>query len=93
MNISFLALVLVSLATYALAYSGANLDGPFGLFLWVRGRFDPDERTWVGRGLNCPICQGFWWVWVVLALWWLAPPVVLALAAWGAVTVAVVWGP
>lgn len=54
--------------TYLLAVLGvffwartiALMDGPFGLCAWVRERVDPLQQTWVGRGLNCPICVGFW---------------------------------
>lgn len=48
------------MAVYFVAYSIARLDGPFDLFSWLRGHIDPNQRTWIGRGLNCPICLSFW---------------------------------
>lgn len=48
------------LATYAVAFTQYRLDGPFGICEKIRGRFDPQQKTWIGRGLNCPICLSFW---------------------------------
>jgi len=48
------------LAVYFVAFSIARLDGPFDVFTWLRGHVDPSQRTWLGRGLNCPICLSFW---------------------------------
>lgn len=48
------------LAVYFIAFSIARLDGPFDVFTQLRGRLDPNQRTWLGRGLNCPICLSFW---------------------------------
>lgn len=35
-------------------------EGPFGVCQWLRGKLDPDGKTWVGRGLNCPWCLSFY---------------------------------
>jgi hypothetical protein len=56
------------LACYRVARMLALEDGPSDLFATVRGRFDPQQATWVGRGLNCPLCIGFWVALVVAAL-------------------------
>lgn len=60
-------------AVYFISYSIARLEGPFGAFAWLRGRIDPNQRTWLGRGLNCPICLSFWVgavVSLILGAWW-----------------------
>jgi hypothetical protein len=38
----------------------ADEDGPFDVFARFRGAVDPDQHTWVGRGLSCPLCIGVW---------------------------------
>lgn len=47
------------LANYRIARMLASEDGPFDLFsrlnAWVGG-----GKNWVGRGLSCPLCVGFW---------------------------------
>lgn len=65
----WLALLLAVFATYRLARMFALEEGPFGVFDRVRGRADPEQKTWLGRGVNCPLCLG----------WWIAGLVVLAL--------------
>lgn len=35
-------------------------EGPFGVCQWLRGKADPDGKTWVGRGLACPWCLSFY---------------------------------
>lgn len=55
-----LNLILAVLATYRLALMIATEEGAFGVFAFIRGRIDPDQETWIGRGLNCPLCIGFW---------------------------------
>ena len=51
---------LAVLATYRIARMLAMEEGAFGMFLWARDRIDPQQKTWLGRGLNCPLCIGFW---------------------------------
>lgn len=48
------------LAVARVAYLIASEEGPFSVAARLRGLFDPDQRTWVGRGLNCPLCISFW---------------------------------
>lgn len=76
-------LIILVLATFALAYSFARLEGPFGVFAWVRGHIDPDQRTWKGRGMHCPLCVGFYAAPLAWALWTYLPVVALVLAVWG----------
>jgi hypothetical protein len=53
-------LILATLATYRIALMMATEEGAFSVFYRIRERFDPEQYTWVGRGLNCPYCIGFW---------------------------------
>ena len=53
-------LILAILATYRVARMLAFEEGAFGIFARVRGRIDPEQATWLGRGLNCDKCIGFW---------------------------------
>lgn len=55
-----LSYVLAVLASYRIARMLAMEEGPLELFARVRERFDSDQKTWLGRGLNCPLCLGFW---------------------------------
>lgn len=57
-------------------------EGPLGIFDAVRVRLDPEQKTWLGRGVNCPLCIGFytslavvavllpWSGWQLLLLYW-----------------------
>lgn len=76
-----LLLLIAALATYRLARMVAWEEGPGAVFTRLRGRIDPDQATWIGRGLNCPLCVGFWialpitlllvpFDWSVLFVWW-----------------------
>ncbi len=53
-------IILAVLATYRIALMLATEEGAFGIFNLIRARIDPEQNTWVGRGLNCPLCIGFW---------------------------------
>lgn len=53
-------IMLCSLATYRVVRLIAIEEGPFGLAQKLRNTADPDQRTWVGRGLACPWCISFW---------------------------------
>lgn len=61
-------LLVAALATLRVALMISQEEGPFGLFTRLRGALDPDQRTWVGRGINCAWCVSFWAAWPVLAL-------------------------
>lgn len=52
--------VLVTLAVYRVARIIAMEDGPFDVFARIRGAIDPNQRAWIGRGLNCVLCISFW---------------------------------
>jgi hypothetical protein len=54
------AFLVAALAVYRLSRMVAEEEGPGAIFTKLRGAFDPDQQTWVGRGLNCPICVSFW---------------------------------
>lgn len=53
-------LVIVALATYRLTRLVTIEEGPFGLAQQLRNVADPDQSTWLGRGLACPWCVSFW---------------------------------
>lgn len=52
--------LLVTLAVYRVSRMIAIEDGPFDVFAKIRGRIDPNQRTWIGRGLVCVLCISFW---------------------------------
>lgn len=60
MTIDSFTIILSSLATYRIVRLVAIEEGPFGLARRLRGIADPDQRTWIGRGLACPWCISFW---------------------------------
>lgn len=57
--------IYAALAVYALAYSISRLDGPFDAFARLRNAVG--QRTWVGRGLYCPMCVAYWLSWAAAA--------------------------
>lgn len=59
--------LLATLAAYRVSYAIAREEGPIGMFAFVRGRIDPNQKTWLGRGLNCVLCVSFW-VTLIIAL-------------------------
>lgn len=56
----WLTFLIYGLATYRAALMVATEEGPFEVFTWLRGKLDPNELTWLGRGMNCPYCISFW---------------------------------
>lgn len=70
--------VLATLAAYRISRMISFEDGPFDIFSRIRGRIDPSQKTWVGRGLACIVCVSFWVTLIVAlligasALEWLA---------------------
>jgi len=60
MPLDSFTIVLSALATYRLYRLVAIEEGPFGLSAKLRGIADPDQRTWVGRGMACAWCITFW---------------------------------
>lgn len=56
------------LAVYRVAHMIAREDGPFDVLAWIRGKVDPEQKTWVGRGINCVLCLSFWLSLVAFAL-------------------------
>lgn len=53
-------LIVAALATYRIARLVAQEEGPFELAQKLRNVADPDQATWIGRGLQCPWCISFW---------------------------------
>lgn len=52
--------VLSAFAVYRAARMAALEEGPGGAFHEWREQIDPHQKTWVGRGIRCPLCVGFW---------------------------------
>jgi len=80
-------LIIIALASYRAARMIAQEEGPFSLFSKVRYRVDPKQDTWVGRGINCPLCIG---IYSSIALWGLyqcLPILVFILAIAGLQTI------
>ena len=77
--------LVLGLVVYRLAWMVAREEGPFSVFTWLRGRIDPHQRTWVGRGLNCAGCVSFWLALIATLLLrgsWLDWLAMAGLAAW-----------
>lgn len=53
-------IIIASLATYRVVRIILLEDGPFDVVLRLRGRLDPDARTWLGKGMQCAWCLSFW---------------------------------
>ena len=60
MPINAFSILLCALATYRIVRLVAIEEGPFDLALKLRGAADPDQRTWIGKGLACAWCLSFW---------------------------------
>lgn len=58
--LNVIAFIIASFATHRLSVAIAEDEGPFSAFTRLRGRLDPDQKTWLGRGMNCVFCIGFW---------------------------------
>lgn len=69
--------LLAILAIYRVARMLAYEEGPWELFTRLRNRFVVDN--WIGRGIRCPLCLGFWLALIAavgleatpLLVWWL----------------------
>lgn len=70
------------LAVYRVAHLLAEEEGPFSVLHKIKAHrwLDPQQRTWLGRGLNCVWCMSFWLALPLVLvlegkpwyLWWLA---------------------
>jgi hypothetical protein len=60
MVIDSFTIALSALATYRVVRLIGVEEGPFSLAQKLRNVADPDQRTWVGRGLACAWCLSFW---------------------------------
>jgi hypothetical protein len=59
--------IVAVLASYRISHMIAREDGPFDVLSTIRGHIDPQQKTWIGRGLSCPLCISFW-VTLIVAL-------------------------
>lgn len=78
--------IVAILAAYRVAVLIAREEGPFSMFATIRGKVDPNQTSWLGRGLNCAACVSFWTsLLVVLAVLYLPAEIVTPLIFWLAV--------
>ena len=55
------SIILAILATYRIARMLAMEEGAFEIFSKIRKYLGGDEQdTWIGRGINCPLCCGMY---------------------------------
>jgi hypothetical protein len=64
--VSWLSLVVASLAVYRCARMIAQEDGPFDVFARLRAAVG--QASWVGRGFHCVLCVSFWLAWIAVAM-------------------------
>ncbi len=55
-----LMLVIVTLAVYRVSVLIAQDEGPFSVLEIARSHIDPNQSTWLGRGVRCVGCVSFW---------------------------------
>lgn len=60
MTLAPLVFIVAVLAVYRVSYLIAQEEGPFGIASWLRGKIDPDQSNWLGRGVRCVACVSFW---------------------------------
>jgi len=55
-------IVVVGLIGFGLAYTGAKLDGPFGVATWLKESILHAEAAppWLQNGIECIYCWLFW---------------------------------
>jgi hypothetical protein len=53
-------MIVSALAAYRMARMVVSETGPFAIFARMRRHIDPQQKTWIGIGLNCPYCIGLW---------------------------------
>lgn len=54
----WLQFLILALAVYRVAHMIAREDGPWDVFARLRSR--AGQRSWIARGLWCPLCIAFW---------------------------------
>lgn len=90
---SALTFIVATLATYRLSMALTEEEGPFSIFRAWRGAIDPDQTTWLGRGVNCLLCVSFWVAlpfaaliegdpWRIPLVWWAIAGSVVLIRRW-----------
>lgn len=83
---TWLTALVAVLASYRIAHAIAREEGPFSVFAIIRGRLDPNQATWLGRGISCAACVSVWTSLVmVLAILYLPIEIMTPIAFWLAV--------
>jgi len=52
--------ILAALAVFRVSWMITREEGPFAVFVTMREKIDPQQMTWIGRGLNCCNCVSVW---------------------------------
>ena len=55
-----LGFVIATLAIWRVSIVITADEGPFGMFEAMRSKIDPNQSTWLGRGLRCVGCVSVW---------------------------------
>ena len=55
-----LMFAVMTLAVWRVSFLIAQDEGPFSLIEKVRSRIDPNQSSWLGRGVRCVGCVSFW---------------------------------
>lgn len=53
-------MIVVPLVVWRLTYDFVALDGPFGLYRWIRERVGNSNVSWLREGITCGYCVSFW---------------------------------
>lgn len=57
----WISLVIAAFVVYRIARMLAIEEGPFELFLSLRGLlYEKYPKQWVANGVTCPVCLSFW---------------------------------
>lgn len=80
---TWLTFLVSILAAYRIAHAIAREEGPWSVFARIRGRLDPNQATWLGRGITCAACVSVWTsLAVVLMVLYLPEAITVPLMFW-----------
>ena len=59
---NFFDIITVCIGSYGMAFTMANLPGPFGIAARLKKLVLPygKRSEWINHGMNCPICLSCW---------------------------------
>lgn len=56
----WISIVVATFVVYRLSLMAAREEGPFDIFLDLRGLLWETKQGWIQAGSTCPSCWGFW---------------------------------